>query len=376
MNGVLYCDGDVQVRHRPAADTRRHVVTFDHHHDHPTFDRLAFAEAFLADRGISATHVLTRTSAWYQYRGLDRAWSAVRRTTSGATDILAYGSSMGGYAAIRFADAVGATRVLALSPQYSIDPRVMRGERRWSRQASRLRFIPALNGPIRCSADVVLVHDPCGPDQAHTRRIMAETAVRAVAVRHGGHPVGSFLSEIGCLAPLVIDAIDGSVDHDTLHAACRAARSGSMNYLCALADAQPAARPRTALALAQRAVAIAPGNPAGLHFLAMQLRAAGRSEEAVRVYRDVLALDRSPAYLFMAATILLEAGRAGEALAVGRELVEGAPERADYHYLCFRAHLALRQTTAATTCLRSALSGDPTNGVYWRAWFRLARILV
>jgi S-formylglutathione hydrolase FrmB len=76
---------------------------------------------------------MTRTNDWFQYRDFDLVTKAVRALTRSAEHVLSYGSSMGGYGAIRFADAVGATQVLAFSPQYSIDRRVMPQEIRWGR---------------------------------------------------------------------------------------------------------------------------------------------------------------------------------------------------------------------------------------------------
>lgn len=195
----------------------------------PSSGRL-FSEHFFASRNIAATHVLTRTNAWFQYPDFDIVLAAVREKTRSATRILAYGSSMGGYGAVRFSDAVGASQVIALSPQYSIDRQVMPNERRWLSHSRRTRFIAARNGPITCSANVLIFYDPHGPDRDHALRIAQDIPVRMLAVPYGGHPVGSFLSEAGLLTQLLVDMLDGGVDLSGLEQACRLARRHSANY--------------------------------------------------------------------------------------------------------------------------------------------------
>jgi hypothetical protein len=108
LSQTLYRSRDLLVRRVAAADMRRQVVTFDHYHGEDHFDRLAFGEAYLAANGIGAVHVLSRGNDWFHHADMDRALAAVHEAVAGAERVLAYGSSMGGYGAIRFADAIGA----------------------------------------------------------------------------------------------------------------------------------------------------------------------------------------------------------------------------------------------------------------------------
>jgi hypothetical protein len=273
----LFANGEIAVRHRPAGDAMRHVVTFDHYHDHPGFDRPAFAEDFLQQRGIAATHVLTRDNRWFQYAEIDAILAAVRGTVREGANVLAYGSSMGGYAALRFADAVGAQRVLALSPQYSVDPRVVPEDRRWRSAQRRIRFRPELNGRIACAAEVTILYDPHGLDGLHVARVAADVPVRRVRVRHAGHPVGTFLGEIGQLADIMLAGARGVPGAAQVEAVCRAARAG-LDGLCL--DPRPGAA-RLAAAAGAGAGGAGRGAAAGLrgrhNVLALRLRALGRS---------------------------------------------------------------------------------------------------
>ena len=62
-----------------------------------------------------------------------RVAALVRELLDRFDEILTYGSSMGGYAALRFANLLGATHALAFSPQFTIDPRHVPLDPRWQR---------------------------------------------------------------------------------------------------------------------------------------------------------------------------------------------------------------------------------------------------
>src|SRR5690606_30202022 len=124
------------------------------------FDRPGFGEEFLRNAGISAIHVMGVREDWYQYPEMPAAMQAVRQATAGAERVMTYGSSMGGYAALRFADAAGANAVLAISPQYSIDPKKMPFETRWHQESQRIQWRPEIDGRIVCDSYPVIVFDP------------------------------------------------------------------------------------------------------------------------------------------------------------------------------------------------------------------------
>jgi hypothetical protein len=128
------------------------VVTFDSYTDARHLDRSGFAEHFLHSRQIDAIHIISRDNDWYQYPELPQAAKVVAEITSQYGRVVAYGSSMGGYAAIRFGAMVGATTAVALSPQYSIDPRSVPFETRWTADAARVKFIFERNPHARLRA--------------------------------------------------------------------------------------------------------------------------------------------------------------------------------------------------------------------------------
>ena len=113
----IYRSNNILVRSAVINDRDPVVVTFEHYDIGKGFDRFGFGEQFLLSQGISAVHVLGSGNDWYQYDDIFDALGAVRAVTADARRTITYGSSMGGYAAVRLADASGADAVLALSPQ-------------------------------------------------------------------------------------------------------------------------------------------------------------------------------------------------------------------------------------------------------------------
>ena len=363
---VLYRSPDLLVRHVPAADPSRHAATFDCYHDERTLDRPGFGEDYFARHGIAATHLLSRDNDWFQHPELPKALAAMRAAASGAGSVLAYGSSMGAYAAVRFADAVGATAVLALSPQYSIDPAKAPFERRWGQDRRRLRFLPALDGPIRCRVRPVVAYDPSGLDRHHADLIARDMPVQRLRLPYAGHPVGGCLQEAGLLHGLVMDTLDGTLDAAAVERAARAARRTLASYHGNLAACQPAVRPNLAIALALRAVALDPGRPESHLALALRLSAAGRHAEALAAHGRVAELERHPGYLMDFCIALRKAGDSAGALALAHEIQAAWPHHAGIYNTIAELLRARRDLPGALHHAEQALALDPASAHYQR----------
>ena len=361
---VLYQSADMLVRHVPAGDGTRHVLTFDCYHDARTLDRPGFGEDFFPKHGIGATHLLTRNNDWYQYPDLPAALAAMRRAASGAARVLTYGSSMGGYAAVRFADAVGANAALALSPQYSVDPAKVPRELRWAQDQRRLTYLPEVDGPIRSGVAPVVAYDPHGMDRLHADLIAADTPVRRLRVPFGGHPVGTFLLDAGLLSDLVLQTLDGTLDPAAGEAAVRAARRRVAVYFSTLAARQPPWRPGLAVSLAEQAVRLAPDRPEGHYALALRLAAAGRHAEALRAHEATAARDRNPGYMFAHSAALHRAGDTPAALRIAHEVRTAWPHHAGIHHWISDLLRAQHDLPAALDYAEQAAAIDPANELY------------
>jgi len=202
-----------------------HCVSFaSYGHDNPP---RPFGGSFFNRYRLAATLVVPHANDWYQSPGVAPAL-AVARTGLDDARLLAYGSSMGGFGALAWADAVGAQRVLALSPQFSIAPdEVGHFENRWRREARRIpEYRRAHVGAAALDGcETVIVYDPFhGLDRLHARLIrdLSPARVHLLPVTGAGHPVGWALAETGLLQPLVFALCSDRPVAEALRA-CRSA---------------------------------------------------------------------------------------------------------------------------------------------------------
>src|SRR5215204_3539821 len=127
----VYRSRDLLARAVVGASPERCVVTFAPFEDHHSLDRAGFGESWFRLHGFDAIHVIPRVNHWYQHAELPELCARVAATTRTYRDIVAYGSSMGGSAAVRYGAWVGASVAFALSPQFTINPWRPPFEKRW-----------------------------------------------------------------------------------------------------------------------------------------------------------------------------------------------------------------------------------------------------
>lgn len=80
-----------------------------------------FADTPLRKLGISAIGIMSKSDNWYPARNMRAAAAAIAGMAQDYDVRVAYGGSMGGYGAIKFSRLLGASHVIALCPQWSID---------------------------------------------------------------------------------------------------------------------------------------------------------------------------------------------------------------------------------------------------------------
>ena len=234
----------------------RLVVTFDAYSHDPRLDRPGFGEQFLADHRVDAVHVVPAGNHWYQYPEMPEAARAIRDIAAGYDRVVAYGSSMGGYAAIRFGGVAGASAALALSPQFSVDPAVVPFETRWLPDTARLDFALERGWSAPFVATSYIAFDPRTPDRLHVELFAKMTEIVAIRTPNTGHPCTGYLADLGLLQRAVLALADGSLDPAWLEREARARRKQSAQFYLALAlKARPLA---WQAALARRALELAP----------------------------------------------------------------------------------------------------------------------
>jgi tetratricopeptide (TPR) repeat protein len=300
------------------------VVTFDSFTDYFTLDRPGYAETFLMHRSLDAVHVISRYNQWYQYPEIEQAMAAVHEATRAYQRVVTYGSSMGAYAAIRLAGLAGADCALAMSPQYSIDPRVAPFENRW-KEAS-LNFRPVWEGklPLPALREAYIVFDPANLDAKHVNMFRRTFQFTPVKLRGAGHPVVGFLHEVHLLERFIMRVFlqkDGAPVDEIVRDA-RSRRRQSAQFM--LHHAERAWRRSLKIARLEEAVRLAPANAGVRWQLAKGLASAGRFKDAVATFEAALQIaPEHPAILLnFSRTLERQGDIAGAITLAGRALAQ------------------------------------------------------
>lgn len=321
----LFRSQELLVRRVGGFGSRLCYVTFDSYTDNRTLDRPGFGEAYFRGRGIDAIHVLSRDNHWYQYPELDLAIATIAAATADYDQVIAYGSSMGGFAALRYGAACRARIGIALSPQFSVDPAVVPFDRRWADDVARIQFRADPPAPLE---QQYIVYDPRDPhDRRHFDLLAAQAPTYPIPVPHGGHPVGGYLVETDMMRRLLGEIEAGAIDHAAFARELRQRRRQSGHYLFILAQRIAPRRARQKVAVASLAVETQPDNPVYHTQLAAALDAAGDYAAAYEVHQRAVAMSGQGLHALHALLLHHEArGQLEQALHIAERLIGEHPD--------------------------------------------------
>ena len=355
MSLTLYRAPDFLVRFVKAEGASICVVTFSSLTDDPRLDRPGFGEAMLKRNGIAAIHVINGTNVWYQYPEFPDALQTIAAAAAGHARIITYGSSMGGYAAIRFAGAIGAGTAIAISPQYSVSPQLAPFETRWRVLTRNIRFIHELAEPASGAVEPIVFYDPRDPDAEHFRLIArAYPRTKGVRLPHAGHPAGAFLSETGLLVPAVLDIAHGRFDPADLEETARGRRRSSGQYLFTLARRLPPQHVNAKIRLAEMATEATEDACYHIYLAYLSETAGDFGASESHLEKAKLVLPKHPVPIRALGAFLLRRGRYPEVLPLARELVTIDPAREDFALLLLAALLGNREFALAARLCRAA----------------------
>ncbi len=315
------------------------VVTFDSYSDIRALPRPAFAEEFLASLGVDGIHVQAIENDWYHYAELPEALAAIKQAVAGYDKVFAYGSSMGGFAAIRFAGAFGASAAIAISPQYSINPAIAPWEVRWAYDSQRIRFV--LDDPeyAAWAPHAVVFYDPIDTDRRHVDMFEQRTSIDRVGLAYSGHPCSGFLNDTRLLKSAIEDILHGRFDRTAFIAGTKAARVRSPHYFRELSSRGRSAD--RAIRFAHRALDLMPGSALTRSHLAQVLTRHGHFEEACEQHRAAIAsAPNNPVLIYRYSETLEQAGDIAGALTQMKALM--ASEQAAENYRPRLKHLRRR----------------------------------
>ncbi|MFN6951960.1 MAG: hypothetical protein ACK4NE_05160 [Albidovulum sp.] len=204
-----------------------------------TFDNLDIAMTKRADRRPWGFEFVER-QGWSMLGAMAGGWTWYRDYWAmGEFDRLAregffqrfgrvvfYGASMGGYAAAAFSAACPGAEVVAISPQSTLDKRLVPWETRyrtvWDKDFSGKYGDAAIAS--QTARRVTILYDPYEPlDAAHARRFTGAnvTHLRAPLM---GHRLGSSLLQMGILSEVMVKALAGTLTESEFYRLLRARR--------------------------------------------------------------------------------------------------------------------------------------------------------
>lgn len=136
------------------------------------------AEKSLQKYEFNVIGIMPKDKTWFPQASMHALQDAIAPYVEQFKNCVGYGGSMGGYAAIKYAKMLNLTRVVALVPQYSIDPNDIEDAR------YNMFFQPSLNANMRVQAeDIVqtceyrIVYDPyCPEDRLHYQHLQQKLA--------------------------------------------------------------------------------------------------------------------------------------------------------------------------------------------------------
>lgn len=180
---------------------------------------------FIAKQGWSMLGVMASGWTWYRDDWLFAQFDQLAREGFFARfrRVVFYGASMGGYGACAFASAAPGADVVVISPQSSLDPRLVPWETRYRKGAARDFSGAYADGAagIAHAGRVFVFYDPYQmADARHADRLQGAQVVKLRAPLLG-HRLGSSLGQMGILSPLILAALDGRLCEADFYRALR-----------------------------------------------------------------------------------------------------------------------------------------------------------
>lgn len=207
---IIYEDDDMALLWHPHAEAAGLIVTFTPLMKVAPSPLVGWGQSVVPRFGASGLYFVSKWNHWWQVPGLPQALRIAVERARDFDRVTTYGTSMGGYGALSFSGALGATTILSMSPQFSIDRRKVPFERRWQHHARKLGFEhDSLNEGLAADARIIMVYDSMNDDAKHAALVDAPAA-HHLRIPFIGHGTPDYLSRIGTLKTLLRAAIDGT----------------------------------------------------------------------------------------------------------------------------------------------------------------------
>lgn len=238
-------------------------ITFTHVHNDYSKPLPGFAEPLLTKAKMPAVYFVSRRNHWWQPQEVDEAIDQLRQSNllDRFERRIGYGSSMGGYGVLLFARKLGLDRVVAVSPQASVNPKQVPWETRYNEWIKNLSFRqPDIQEALAGASNVTVVYDYMNRyDRRHIAMLRQSAGVEFLNLPYTGHPPLGFLTQGKQLSNFARSIFDKDFKPERWRQARRDIRTGSANYwlnLCLVAFDRR--RYSICIAAAHRCLALTP----------------------------------------------------------------------------------------------------------------------
>ena len=238
------------------------VVSFDNlsQAGNEAYSREPWAQKFCEDRGFSHLGVYAQTPNWFRSKALIDALETMRDDGffKQFDEVAFVGTSMGGFAALTFSALSPGARVVAFSPQTTLDKALVPWEERFANGRAAdwsLAFSDAAK-ETRRAKQVFVIYDPFhASDKAHIDRLKGKNIIRLKGFGLG-HKSALALNRMEALKAVMEGGIAGNLEPSSFYKMLRARkdiylyRHTMEGYLAA--KGEDARRNRFAAAFKQR----------------------------------------------------------------------------------------------------------------------------
>ncbi len=183
---ALYCRAsDAQSKQLVVAF---HPLQLAHYMDLP---RKGQSRETIRAAGLDAIQVVPRGNHWYQYDDIDAMMAEIRLVADRYSDVVAYGQSMGAYGAIHTSALLRPSKVLAICPQFSIDPTRISFDSGYKDLAAEITFIrDDIERNVSSDTEFVIAYDPhlpsdCNHYRGYERHLKTVYRLRMPFCGHG-----------------------------------------------------------------------------------------------------------------------------------------------------------------------------------------------
>lgn len=283
----LFDGSDVQLLHFPGDGSGAYrLVSFDIMHARAN-RKDAFASRFAVKNGVELFGIVPKYPRWYPTREMDQVCALI--AAHAGPPALAYGSSMGGYGALRYGRQAGCAAVLAFSPQAHIAPEVTGlSDPRYGRFHNPGAHAQMTIRTEHLTDHNFVIHDPRSAYDSFQVGLLPPGQATHFAVPHLGHRSVSTIASSPSAAAAFALALAG--DAPGFAGLLRQGKKTAASYLAGLAQAAlDHGHDRWALDIAERALALYPNDKDVQLVMAGSLGRLGQTAAAAGILTQLIA---------------------------------------------------------------------------------------